>query len=553
MGYGYRTGEGGVPYPDVKTKENVKFRLYKQALKDPEMRLPVASDLGPTSSVVAVPHPDNNDARNLFEGARKRFLSRPPTGDPELLRRLRIHVKKFLADRLTPLASQTDTTFDTWLENRNYPEWRKQQLREVRKEIDEGMLPKDYHHVKMFGKDENLAEQAKTLRGIHSRTDYFKVLVGPVFAQIDKELFALPEFTKKTPVPDRPEKILHKFNMSSKIPGNSDYTAFETHMVKIIMAICEFELYHYMTQHLPKGEFHEHVHHIIGMNVVRAKWFTLLVEATRMSGEMCTSSGNGFTNLMVGTFAAQEHGATETFAEVEGDDGLFMHNGHSDPTPEWFQRLGFTIKLEYKPLEEASYCGLIFDPDDLINICEPLEAILTVGWASGKYAGLKTAKKMSLLRSKALSMFYQYNGCPILTSLSQQLLRLTRSYNTQWAYNSRLLSQWDRDNLTEAENWFRRMPEVRVPGLGTRLLMERVFKITVEHQLILEEHFSNMETLKDFDHPLLAVYSPSDWVDYAQKYVIPIVEINDLLRPPIALKRADDIVMSQVSLHRGNR
>jgi len=536
VAYGHRTGEEGIAIPVVITKPNTAARPRRVDARDPNYRVPMAVDLGPTSPYCAVPHPDTQDARNMWEGTKKRFISQPPTPQRRLRRRFRRFVRNWCKRNLTPLSRITDVEFETWLAERPYPEWRKIELRAVWAKLGSDGPNRRHRGVSSFGKEEYLAAQAKTLRAINSRSDEFKVLVGPVFKAIEEEVFKNEAFIKKVPVPDRPAYIQERFGVLGAKPKSSDYTSFETHFDAATMLECEFILYMYMTKDLPT-DFHDHVDALLGVNVCKFKWFTVFVEATRMSGEMCTSLGNGFANLMVGLFAAFYHGATHVVAIVEGDDGLFTANSKRDYGPTFFEDLGFTIKMVEVPLEESSFCGLIFDPLELINVCEPIGAILTLGWSSGRYINLGDAKRMSLLRSKALSMYYQYNGCPILTELSQAVLRLTSGRDLRWALNERNISLWRREILQNAMTWMSSAPQVKQPGLNTRLLVEKVFGVTVEHQLVLEDHFSRMTSLKDFHHPLLTVYCPDDWLDYTRKYVVPRPPKELLFSPTLPLLR----------------
>lgn len=81
-----------------------------------------------------------------------------------------------------------------------------------------------------------------------------------------------------------------------------------------------------------------------------------------MSGDMCTSLGNGFSNKMKAEFLAYKAGGTiDGF--VEGDDGLFVTNFELRSSD--YEKLGFTIKIEEiaDPCE-ASFCGMIFGEDE---------------------------------------------------------------------------------------------------------------------------------------------------------------------------------------------
>jgi hypothetical protein len=117
-----------------------------------------------------------------------------------------------------------------------------------------------------------------------------------------------------------------------------------------------------------------------------------------MSGEMNTSLGNGFFNMMVTLFLASRrqsegpHPVTmEKFIDnyfhhvkgvFEGDDGLTTFSPDCQLKTEHYTDLGLLIKLEdHKELGTASFCGNLFDEIDLVQITDPLRVVATIGGA----------------------------------------------------------------------------------------------------------------------------------------------------------------------------
>ena len=120
-----------------------------------------------------------------------------------------------------------------------------------------------------------------------------------------------------------------------------------------------------MLQHVIGGE------HILGImkevlcgkNIVQNRYLDCIIEARRMSGEMNTSLGNGFSNLMFMAFVCEKLGLNCN-GVVEGDDGLFAFNGNT-PSASDFTKYGFNIKLDvHSEISTASFCGNVFDPED---------------------------------------------------------------------------------------------------------------------------------------------------------------------------------------------
>lgn len=457
------------------------------------------------------PVPDTNDPVGMKTGAAKRFCMEPPPIDDEFLKGLESFVLRWVKKNLLPLDACSDTSVPTWLEKTNYTLARKSELLEKWKKNPD-MNERRNRYVKMFLKDESYPEY-KYPRGINSRVDEFKCATGPIFKLIEEQVFKLDWFIKKIPVSERPAYIQSRLGHGVKFIA-TDYSSFEALFRRKIMWAVERQLYLYMTSHLPDGaSFMELFDTVIsGKNEICNKYFKIYLEATRMSGEMNTSLGNGFSNLMFMLYLCEKKGAKDPLGVVEGDDGLFTMCG-DHPTKEDFEKLGLIIKLEeHDSLSSASFCGLIFDPGDLINITDPLKVLCNSGWTTRQYAGSSHRRKMELLKCKALSIMYQYNGCPILMQYARWLLRVTRGFRARPGQSN----LYDREKMLEALS--SKLPSLK-PGQGTRELMAEKFGITIDHQKRLEEYFDSLNTLCCVQHELVSMYAPSDWEHYYRHYV----------------------------------
>jgi hypothetical protein len=465
----------------------------------------------------SLPHPDITHYPTLLAGTVKRFARDPPVADPVLLEEFGGFVDRFLQNHLTPLPSNSDTSVDRWLENTGYPAFRKEELRLVATELSQ--ITKIHERVSLFMKDENYSEY-KHGRGINSRSDEFKTAVGPIFKLIEEQVFKLPWFIKKIPVVDRPTYIEQMLRRSGSLYYASDYTTYEALFVRKIMQACEFQLYRYMTNHLPEGPlFQEVVERVLGgMNNVDNKFFGLLIEATRMSGEMCTSLGNGFSNLMFMLFLLEKHGNSNITGVVEGDDGLFVFDGPGLSVAD-FARLGLDIKLEiHKQLETASFCGLIFDMDALDNITNPVEAMLSFPWLSRRYLRANDKTRKILLRAKSLSYAWQYPACPIISAMARWGLRKTNGIHVdRYMRESGAVNTYERQEyITNFRDTF----EFKPIAYGTRLLCEQVFGVSVSEQLLVEEYFDSLEG-SSFCPPLLDMFLNESQRDFSWRYITP--------------------------------
>jgi len=466
------------------------------------------------------PEPDPADPMTVAAGVCKRFAFAPPVPNPEKLERLRVFVRKFVRSNFDPLPYDSDTSVGTWLESTPYPAWRKEELKLAWEKCN-GILKKEDYVCKSFVKDETYPE-FKHARGINSRTDAFKCKVGPVFRLIEQVVYKHAAFIKKVPVHKRPEYIMNRLKQVGARYFATDYTAFEALFIKELMVVCEFELYEYMTQNLPEfEEFNALCHEVLaGTNKCDYKSFSVKLNATRMSGEMCTSLGNGFSNLMFMLFLCEEVGSTYVEGVVEGDDGLFVISGPAPSTAD-FEELGLVIKLqECETIEEASFCGIIFDPNDQQNLRDPMRVLTTFGWTSRQHVCSGTKKKKALLRCKALSLAHQYPGCPIIQSLAQYGLRVTSdvgNYSTWKIINGKSINEYQRGILMDA--MINPIKPARI-GMGSRLLVERMFGVPVEDQIRYEHYLEGLSSIQPLSAGVLEHYLRPVWGDYWRQYVI---------------------------------
>lgn len=458
--------------------------------------------------------------------------------------RFRTFVAEWLRKKLTPLSADADTSFYTWIKNTPYPLWRKEELTKKYEEsigyitsenvvtINKKGFPvvNRYCRVNSFQKDE-VYPTYKAARAINSRTDEFKVRVGPIFKLIEKELFALPYFIKHTPVDERPCEIKRELYQEGANIIGTDYTSFESLFTREFMEAAEFQLYRYMTQNLDDTEWIDIVERVLGgTNVCQFRnKFTMEVEATRMSGEMCTSLGNSFANLMAMLFIAKEKGLRSVKGRVEGDDGIFTFYGPY-PTPEDFAEIGLIIKIErYDKLTEGSFCGIIADEDEMINVTDPIQSLLDFGWTTRQYADASDKKKKELLKAKALSLAYQYPGCPVLASLARYGLRMTEGHH----YYIKDMCEYERTLFIQLQDKFKGSIPYKKTGDNTRLLVQAKFGLTIEDQLSIEHYLDSKNDLSPLDCPAILSNCHKDAIDYYNRYVFEYVSRTAEVECPI--------------------
>jgi hypothetical protein len=469
---------------------------------------------------VCLPTPDIRDSMSSAEGSIKRLLRDVPKIHFGRMREMKRFVAKWCKANLTPLAPDCDTSVEAWLATTNYTESKKRELRQEFAWLEEngGELRAKDARCKSFVKDESYIAY-KHFRQINARPDRYKVKVGPIFKLIEKAVFAHSAFIKKVPVHERPQYILDILQRDGAKYVATDYTSFEALFSKELLNAVEFQIYAYMTQFLPEGaEFMRIVRGVQGgKNTCQFKDYKTETVGRRMSGEMCTSLGNGVTNLLVMLFMCHQLGS-KCVGVVEGDDGLFAIVGKI-PTAEDFASLGMIIKIEtHTRIETASFCGLVFDAEEQINITDVRKAMATFGWTPQRYVSASDKTLQHLLRAKGFSLVHQYAGCPVLQALGHSALRRTAhlgAVSRSISKVSKNLTLYERDRLLAFGS---SIPEPKPVGPKTRSLVEELYGVTIAQQLALEKYLETVEVIEPI--PQMDVEYPQDWLDFWARYSV---------------------------------
>lgn len=497
---------------------------------------PVSVSLGCHVDGFALPRP-NVDPVSMVWGIGARVARKTPNSNRAKLRRF----KRFVALELrhnkfyTPFSRGSEPSFETWINSTPYPLWRQDELKRVYEnvtldygEMGSGVaarLPRKFFYCKSFPKDEAYLLE-KGLRTINSRSDCFKVLVGPIFSMLGDHLFHHPgegddvgPFMKLVPVKDRPVAIRDKMYQPGIEYLTGDFTTYEAHFHTHFKTICEWAYYSHMTQNL---NIHDDLMNLLKIGSIKNrlifKWVTALLEGCRMSGEMDTSLGNSFTTMMITRFLVYDNDKLATIKDnYEGDDSLFtVSPSTAAPTRQDYLDLGLDVKiLVHKELSEASFCGLVFDPEDLVVVTDPRKVLCNTGWSDKKYVNSGSHVLGALLRSKAYSIAYQYAGCPILSSFAQYLLRVTSKVKEDKVLKTvNNMSMWMRESRLEAIRFKEQAIHIDPPG-KTRGLVEKLYGISIAEQLELEYYFDTCQVLQPIK---LNICMPMAWSKYYETY-----------------------------------
>lgn len=527
-----------VKLPDLsEIRDDVEFKPSHMD-NEPTYRPVVGVSLGCELGGLASPHVDTTDPLTSLGGMGKRLAFRPPWPVKVKLRKIRRFTLRWCRRNLTPLSPDSDVSFETWIANAPYTQVRKDQLTKI---YEEKCSKDPYYNVYFakrkgkitdtevmsFIKDETYDEY-KYSRGIYSRTDVFKVIVAPVIKLIENEIYKTEYadndyrsyFIKKVPVSQRPQEIMEMYSADA-IYAATDYTSFEGHFKSCIMKCIEGTVYEYMIQLLPCAAFFREtfLRTIYGLNACNFYYFVILIEATRMSGEMNTSLGNGISNLLIMLFICEQRGLPPPRGYVEGDDGIFRFmNKHNVPTIADYADLGFTIKIEWhKSLATASFCGIIFSEEDLNNITDPISTMIGFGWTTRRYCRSKDKKLKELLKAKSFSLLYSYPGCPILRNLAEYGLRVTQ--DSRFLFNPE--NTYEREKVISMLEYVTGNPkfsEITI-GMSTRILVSERYGIPVETQILFEKYLDSLNTIQTLNVDLLMSFIHPDAADYSLRYV----------------------------------
>jgi hypothetical protein len=488
--FGYRHGEIELPRAklEVKIKEKIRFKGCYVQQGEPEKRKPVSRTLPIYFNTAALWRPDPDFQPNIVIGILARVGMDPPKPSNILLACLKTFVTHFCERYLEPLDVDA-CCFNEWIEGCPYTAERKKELTNLWNEhpYEDPAMYKGASDVKSFIKDEPYPEP-KACRTINSRSDWFKCYSGPIFGAIGKKVFHdIPEFIKTVPVLRQPEHLIEQlFDLVGSI-SNNDATSYEAHFIEIVMDAIEFVLYRYMVRGsvVNSNRIEKIIEVVTGEQELYFKNLSVNTPPMRMSGEMNTSLGNGFSTVMLVKFIAWINECMVKL-QAEGDDNLSVWQfAECRPTEADWKQLGWVMKVETPAsINIASFCGNIFDLDEKVVIVDPINALLNFGWVRKNYINASEKLLLELLRSRALSMAFQYNGCPMLGDFGRRVCELTKHITVR-------KSILDTMNLYDKEEYLsivgKDLPARIPPAPASRHIVESLYNVSVEQQIAFEE------------------------------------------------------------------
>jgi len=433
---------------------------------------------------------------------------------------LRDHVRYMCRHFLVPLQNDVDVSYARFrkhLHDVGYTNSRILQYDAARQRYEECGSAMPFRRLKGRMKREKY-RNFKHHRGLNVRGDEFKSFLGPISSVIEQAVYDIEVmpgvkcFIKHVPVCDRP-RYLHAQTLNGACVLETDHTAFEAHMTPDIIDLCEMQLYSYMLKNLPERDevLGTIKATLTGLNRISYRGFDVYVHGRRMSGDMVTSVGNGWTNLCLATYLLHKKGYNpgSYFITVEGDDGLAQivlnPDGTGVPSDQDFTQCGFEVKMQVRPsMSESSFCGLVSHPEVGDNLIDPMEAVADFGWSSSTTRN-DPRKHLALLRGKALSLLCEAPGCPVVRSLADYGIRVTMGADVR--YDDTQL--W----------WIRQLQIDRTLGRSlrttvdwrSRMVVEREFGLSIGAQLRIESYLGSLNALCPLNCPDILSHCEPDW------------------------------------------
>lgn len=465
---------------------------------------PVSYAILPSLEHAAMPVCEPTSVDNFVDGVQHR-IGRDKPG-------VTLADKLLLADNsweiqteLFDLTSFKSLPFEEWLGGTNYNERRKSVFRKIHESASDWWDCISTSSVNAFIKKERFAK-FKNARIIASRDDIFKCFVAPFFKALEHVVFARPEFIKHIPVHARAQYVSNHFSGIDPYWTiyENDHTSFETHSHTTFDCL-EFGVYG-----CADWEMADAISDLLcGRQDLAGKLGGGSVRS-RMSGEMNTSLGNGLSN-MLSTLSIARIKYGERWREIkviiEGDDGIFAFPPGMTITSGDFERFGFDVKLRtVESVGEAGFCSTYFLPDGSAAVIEPMKVI---GSLSDSLTYKLGPNLLELQRSKALAIFYEYAGVPILSALGERLHHFygepTAAPTGDW-YEQQIF-RWAEANPHRQD---------RAVCWNSRCLFDDIFGWPPLEQIELEAYIKSAQTpvSKILHHPAIAARVPQEWVDY---------------------------------------
>lgn len=488
---------------------------------------------GLTSGSLAPFVPGRKNTAAHVMACKRRFLCGPPHEiTASDLRALQAHTDWICHTYLKPCENRM--TVWEWLQRTHYSLKRKLFLMRLAASMD---WDNPDRSIQSFVKDESYPEY-KAPRMINARNDEFKVFAGPLAKAIEDMVYLLPCFVKHVAVALRPAYVMNMLEtfgncfamLQTACPCSLDYyvtdhSRFECHMTTAIMQAIELRVYRYLLARIASPREIDMFCSIAQDNRFGNPYLHGKRPAGRMSGDMVTSVGNGLTNLVVASYILKSRSIPFSMV-VEGDDGLFCVPHGTEIKAEWYEKLGFAIKLkQVREPGDSGFCGMEFVDDHgiLQTIVEPFSTLADMIWTEVN----TPLEALSRIRATALSMICEYPSCPVVTEYAKYLLRTTprlelkarKDWYTQHILRSNGIDFTVDDGGLRIHSWKHLLDRCTPPTGKTRTEFHNRYGISEPLQIRFEQ-WCRSSSLTEFEDSPLASWIPPATMEHAYQHVV---------------------------------
>ena len=548
------------------------------------------------------PIPDTNDANNVREGFMKRIGCAVPEPDDSVKMLLPMYVDHFinyydLDGKITEMLSEDLEKYmnwETYKETLRYNPARLRQLEKIRKEVEiidtfdfsdsiEGRFLKDlWTKIEAHVKWESYKGEMKYARLIFARVDWFKTFYGSYAKIMQKCIYmCLEQFCcTNLPVKDLPKHMVDKYSLCSLILS-TDFSAFESHNYPWVMYNIFWKFMVRMWGYEFNVELFVSMKILTGTNIIENVFVSCKVDAKVMSGEVWTSIINWITNLIFIFFIVECEGFaygtgffSHSFAfkffrgprmppkwtiivfTAAGDDGMTgltylpWINYDNLNRSTYLHFYGVNLKLEMKDsIAGSGFLSKLYSENDMNTLCDPIKQ-LAKGILPIKYANSKVGVKKALARARAMSLLYEFGGCPVVASYALCIIRCTRNVQIKKALILMQQDDWfSFDKVSEAVKWYDEEVKGKYDtwkveiGEESRLIIEDNFGIPVCTQHYMEEYFDSVDDTSypiEFDVPCMDLVCSNVEQEFYENYTFERKEDDKSLEVCVSYQKERD-------------
>jgi len=486
-------------------------RILREGAPGPRPKCVVATWLGGSFGVAGWCF-DPYDFRNMGWAFKKRIAPKPPEFNHHLSDEFRRAC--YMCPRLWfPERLDTIISFERWLdEKKGYSSQRKLELwRAYRRHGGDPELLMSLPRAtwnEIFIKREMYMEW-KFPRIISSRSDMFKAYSATFFHRVDQILFQSREFIKLIPVDQRPTYV-QKMLGGCGLCATTDFKSWES-CIQGLLQYAELQLYKWLGRDLEPRFMKVILEVIGGKQTQRNRNGFKATTFGRQSGDMCTSCGNGYINMLVCSFAAWKCGWIPQFTRIrgcfEGDDGIYAVGRNWQDFRDLLVRCGVRIsKMEVDP--DPGRLGFLstYWSRDLVPLTDFRRYLVRLPWALERVDNPRI--RTELLRAKGLSLACAAAGCPVLSAYARMILRITEGYQAryhrtnQWWELTVMGNLYGTSHISDELAVRLRQP---IPP-SRRILYHSLFGISLSGQIALEKALDAHNGMGELDYKLVAPY-----------------------------------------------